>query len=196
MTTGSLFRQEALDAQATQWLGAIRIAQPIGHYAAAAISLGIVALIAGFAYFGIYTKRATVTGLLEPVGGTLRLTTSAAGTVIAMRASEGQRVAAGDVLFVLSGERLSSSGATQAMIGEQLDARRVTLARDLKLSGERHESRMRTTHERLLAIDTEFAQLEREAEINAARLTIAEKNVERFDELARTGFISPAQAQA
>ena len=39
MSTGSLFRQEALDAQATQWLGTIRIAQPIGHYAAAAIAL-------------------------------------------------------------------------------------------------------------------------------------------------------------
>ena len=196
MTPGPLFRQAALDAQATQWLGTIRIAQPIGNYAAAAIALLIVVLIAGFGFFGTYTRRATVPGLLEPSGGTLRLTTPAGGTVIVMHVVEGQRVAARDVLFVLSGERVSSSGATQLMIGEQLDARRAALARDLALSSERHESRMRTTRERLAAIDIEFIQLEREAEINAAREAIAQKNVERFEELARTGFISPAQAQA
>lgn len=196
MSTGSLFRQEALDAQATQWLGTIRIAQPIGHYAAAAIALVIVALIVGFAFFGTYTKRATVPGLLEPAGGTLRSTTPASGTVISARVVEGQHVAADDVLFVLSGERMSSSGATHAMIAAQLEARGATLARDLKLSNQRHESRMRTTRERLLAIDIEIAQLEREAEINAAREAIAQKNVERFGDLARTGFISQAQAQA
>ncbi len=196
MTTGSLFRQEALAAQATQWLGTIRIAQPIGNYAAAATALLVIILIAGFAFFGTYTKRATVPGLLEPAGGTLRLTTPANGAVISVRVKEGQHVAADDVLFVLSGERMSSSGATQAMIGIQLDARRATLSRELKLSNERHESRLRTTRERLAAIDVEFAQLEHETRINAAREAIAEKNVERFDELARTGFISRAQAQS
>ncbi len=196
MTTGNLFRQEALDAQATQWLGTIRIAQPIGNYTAASMALAIIVLIALFAFLGTYTKRATVPGLLEPAGGTLRLTTPASGAVIAAHVTEGQHVAAGGVLFVLSGERMSSSGATQAMIGVQLDARNATLARDVKLSSERHESRIRTTRERLAAIDIEFAQLGREVEINAAREAIAEKNVERFEELARTGFISRVQAQA
>lgn len=196
MTPGTLFRQEALDAQATQWLGTIRIAQPIGNYAAASMTLLIVVMIAAFAFFGTYTKRATVPGLLEPAGGTLRLTTPANGTVIAMHVVEGQHVAAHDVLFVLSGERVSSSGATHSMIGEQLAARRVALARDVTLSSERHELRMSTTRERLVAIDIEFLQLEREAEIHAAREAIAQKNVERFEELARTGFISSAQAQA
>ena len=196
MTPGSLFRQQALDAQATQWLGTIRIAQPIGHYLTALIALVVVGLITSFATLGTYTKRATVPGLLEPAGGALRLIAPANGAVFATHVVEGQRVAAHEVLFVLSGERVSSSGATQSMIGEQLDARRGMFARDLKLSNERHESRMRTTRERLAAIDIELVQLEREARITAAREAIARKNVERFDELARTGFISSVQAQA
>ncbi len=191
-----LFRQEALDAQATQWLGAIRLAQPIGHRAAAAIGVLVVASIVAFAFFGSYTRRATVPGLLEPVGGTLRLTSPAAGTVTDLRVTEGQRVAPGDVLFVLSGERRSSAGATQALIGRQLDARRATLERDLRLSAERHQSRIRATRERLEAIDVELEQLTREADINAAREAIAQKNVERFEDLARTGFVSAAQVQA
>lgn len=196
MSQNRLFRQEALDAQATQWLGSIRLAQPIGHRVAAAIGLVVVASIVAFAFFGSYTRRATVPGLLEPIGGTLRLTTPAAGTVTDLRVVEGQRVAAGDVLFVLSGERRSSSGATQALIGTQLEARRATLERDQRLVAERHRSRIHATRERLDAIDVELDQLTREADINVAREAIAQKNVERFEELARTGFVAPVQAQA
>ena len=196
VSSDRLFRQQALDAQSTQWLGAIRLAQPIGHIVAALIGLGVIGSIVAFAVFGAYTRRATVPGSLEPVGGTLRIVTPAAGTVTDLQVVEGQRVLQGDVLVVLSSERKSSSGATQAMIGAQLDTKRATLERDLRLSAERHESRVRSTRERLAAIDVELDQLAHEVDINAAREAIAQKNVERFDELARTGFISPAQAQA
>lgn len=191
-----LFRQEALDARSVQWLGSIRIAQPIGDRLAATMAVLVVAAIVAFATFGSYTKRATVPGLLEPAGGVLRLTTSTSGTVLEARVVEGQRVAAGDVLFVLSGERLSASGATQAMIGSQLDARRLTLERDVALGLARHQSRVRSTHERLAAIDVECARLVQETEVNAARQRIARANVERFEALSRTGFVSVLQAQA
>ncbi len=196
MSPVPLFRREAIDAQSSRWLGTLRLAQPIADHVAALGGVAVVVLIAAFAFFGTYTKRATVPGLLEPVGGTLRLTTPATGTVDGVHVVEGQRVASGDVLFVLSGERRSSSGATQDLIAAQLDARRATLERDLRLSAQRHLARTRATHERLEAIDVERARLAQEMQINAAREGIAQHNVERFDELARTGFVAPAQAQA
>jgi membrane fusion protein len=191
-----LFRPEALDAQSTHWLGAIRLAQPIGAVVAALVGLGVIALIAAFASFGSYTKRATVPGSLEPAGGVLRLTAPAAGLVVETHVAEGRRVAAGDVLFVLSAERRSASGSTQALIGTQLDARRSTLQRDARLSAERHRARSGAATGRLAAIDVELVQLARETDINTAREALAQKNVERFEELARTGFIAPSQAQA
>jgi membrane fusion protein len=160
------------------------------------MALVVVALIAAFAVLGSYTKRATVPGLLAPVGGVLRLATATSGTVLEARVVEGQRVAAGDVLFVLSGERLSSSGATQVMIGAQLDARRAMLERDLALGLARHRSRVRSIRERLAAIDVELARLDQETEVNAARQRIARANVDRFEALARTGFVSVLQSQA
>lgn len=194
--SASLFRDEAIAAQSTQWLGTIRVAQPIGHAVAAAFGLAVIAAIVAFATLGTYTRRATVAGSLQPVGGSLRLTSPGAGLVTAARVREGERVAAGQTLFVLSGERQSSSGATQAAIATQLAARRASLERDLRLSAERRDARDRTTRSRLDAIDIESAQLAHEADINAARQAIAEQNVARFDALARTGFIAPAQAQA
>lgn len=191
-----LFRQEVLDARSTHWLGSIRIAQPIGDRLAVVMAALVVAAIVAFSVCGAYTRRATVPGLLQPVGGSLRLTTPMPGTVLAVRVVEGQRVAAGDVLFVLSGERLSASGATQAMIGAQLDARQATLARDLKLGAARLESRVRSIRERLASIDVEALRLAQETDVNGARQRIARANVDRFEALAQTGFVSVLQAQA
>lgn len=191
-----LFRPQAVAARHGGWLGAIRIAQPAGDAACAATAVLVIGLIAGFACLGSYTRRATVPGLLEPVGGVLRLTTPATGTIETMRLVEGRHVVAGETLVVLSAERQSASGGTQRLIATQLDARRATLDRDRRLSEERNASRLRATRERLDAIDVERVHLGRESELHAAREAIAQKNVERFDELARTGFIAPVQAQA
>jgi len=196
MDSPSLFRQEALDAQATQWMGAIRLTRPIGHVAAAALGCVVVVLIAGFAILGSYTRRATVGGSLQPIGGVLRLTTPASGTIVDRRVVEGQPVAQGDVLFVLSSDRHSASGDMEAALATQHAARRAALEHDLRRIDEREHSRTRATHERLAAIDVERARLVSEADINVARAAIAEKNVERFTELARTGFVATVQAQA
>jgi membrane fusion protein len=196
MAEPPLFREEALAARSTRSLGTIRLAQPIADRVAAAISLAIIAAIAAFVIFGTYTRRVGVAGLLEPVGGTLRLTTPSSGVVGAVHVVEGRRVEPGDVLFVLSGERVSESGRTGASIAAQLEARRAALDRDARLVEQRHVLRTKTAVERVAAIDVEIALLEHEIAINAARRGIAGRNVERFDELARTGFIAPAQAQA
>lgn len=177
-------------------LGAIRIAQPLGDAVAVTLGVVVIASVVSFAIFGSYTKRATVPGFLEPHGGILRLSTAATGTVLAVKTVEGQRVAAGDVLFVLSGERVSTSGATQASIGSQLDTRRAILERELSLGAARHASRLRSTRERLAAIDVELARLADERGVNASRQRIADANVARFEALAKTGFIAVAQVQA
>ncbi len=196
MTDVPLFRTEALEAQATQWLGTIRVAQPIGHAFAAGLAVVVIAAIAAFAILGTYTRRATVSGSLQPAGGVLRLTAPGAGAVTAAQVGEGERVRAGQTLFVLSGERHSAAGETQAAIATQLAARRAALDRDLRLGGERRDTRDRATRSRLEAIDVESLQLAHEAEINAARQSIADQNVARFDALAETGFVATSQAQA
>jgi membrane fusion protein len=78
----------------------------------------------------------------------------------------------------------------------QLEGRRAALDRDARLVEQRHALRLKTAAERIAATEIEIAQLEHEIAINGARRRIAETNVGRFDELARTGFIAPAQAQA
>ena len=191
-----LFRPEALAARQTQWLGSVRLSQPIGYSLTASVGLAVAVGIGLFAAFGTYTKKATVPGLLAPGSGALRLTAATAGTLVDLRVSEGARVAAGDVLFVISGERVSELGETQALIARELKRRAELSGRDVLLSKARAEERIRSLGDRIRAIDTEISSFSRDAELYAARERIARDGLTRFEQLANTGFMSSAQTDA
>jgi membrane fusion protein len=198
----SLFRPESLAAQSSQWLGSVRLTQPIG-YAVAAIMGFLVALALGlFATLGTYTKKATVIGQLVPTGGVLRIThaagsTNAGGNLIEARVKEGDRVQAGDVLFVISGDRaIEISGArseAQAVIAQALKLRLDGTVRDAALSKQRTQERASNLHSRINAIDAEIGSYGLDAELYAARQRIAKDSLERHERLAATGFMSSAQ---
>jgi membrane fusion protein len=191
-----LFRTEALAARATSHLGTIRLAQPIGHRVATVLAAAIVVAVVTFVVAGAYTRRATVPGVLEPVGGTLRVTSVVAGIVESVPVVEGQRVVRGDPLFVLSGERHSTSGAADTQIAQRVDERRAAVDRAARLADERDRQRGHALRQRARSIDDEIARVARQTTINTARQRIARENVDRFEALARTGFVATAQLQA
>jgi len=118
-----LFRAEALSSQYSAHLGRVLLHQPWGYTVAAAVSGLLILLVISFAWFGTYTRKTTVSGLLVPAEGVLRLTAPGMGTLSHVNVTEGQRVEAGDRLFILPGERLSSSGGVQESIGKKLHRR-------------------------------------------------------------------------
>ncbi|MCZ2136246.1 MAG: HlyD family secretion protein [Burkholderiales bacterium] len=194
MTT--LFRPESLAARQTQWLGSVRLSQPVGYSLTASVGLAVAVGIGLFAAFGTYSKKATVPGLLAPGAGALRLTAATGGTLVDLRVGEGARVAAGDVLFVISGERVSELGETQALIARELKRRAELSGRDVLLSKARADERIRSLADRIRAIDTEISSFSRDAELHAARERIARDGLNRSEQLARTGFMSSAQTDA
>ncbi|MDE0853306.1 MAG: biotin/lipoyl-binding protein, partial [Nevskia sp.] len=105
MATSSLYRKEALEAQRTTPYGKIVLVQPpslsILTVASVAFAGAIVLLFA----VGSYTRHSTVGGQLLPDAGLIRIYSPRAGVVLERHVQENQRVDAGDVLFVVSGER-------------------------------------------------------------------------------------------
>lgn len=106
-----LFRAEAVEALRTPPPARVLLRPLVGSgwFTLGAV-LAAVALLA-FVLLGSYTRRATVTGHLAPAAGVLRITTPAAGWVLESRVRQGQQVAAGEVLFVLSSDRPMIDGA-------------------------------------------------------------------------------------
>ncbi len=130
---GDLFRKEVLQAQRGQWLGAINLATPLSFIWWALLAAALGAAIVLFLIFGHYTRRAEVTGQLEPGAGVLTLTAKTTGTVTRALIHEGERVKAGQALLEVSANLVSATmGDTHAVVSTQLRAQeaqvRITLA--------------------------------------------------------------------
>lgn len=195
-----LFRPLALAAQSNQWLGSVRLTQPIGYALTGLTGLSVAVVLGLFGTFGTYTKKATVIGQLAPTGGALRITQASGGNLIEARVKEGYSVREGDVLFVISGEReievRGERRETQAMIARELSRRAEISSRDALLSAQRARERTTSLTARVEAIDSEIESFIRDAELYSARQKIAMQGLQRFEQLSATGFMSYAQTDA
>lgn len=106
----SLYRKAAQDAQATPPLGKIILIQPPSYLFLTAMAVVFACIIVLFFIFGSYTRHSTVAGQLLPDGGLIKVYSPRAGVVLERHVRENQQVEAGDVLFVVSGERPVSVG--------------------------------------------------------------------------------------
>lgn len=191
----SLFRHEALTGGRENWLGNVLLHEPWSHSVIAIIAISFVAMIAAFSYLGTYTRKATVTGLLIPEQGLLRLAASEKGVVAEVNVNEGQSVATGDVLFVVSDERLSNAGSFQRQVSKQLEQRIHLLNRSRALATERADIQVRTLDGRIKSIDEELDRFNDELRLSQKRIQLAEAHMERQRELVAAKFITIVQLQ-
>jgi hypothetical protein len=68
-----LFRQEVLDAGAAQWLGHIRLAQPVGAWPIVAAAAVMATLMLALIILGDYARKTDIPGIVEPVNGSLNV---------------------------------------------------------------------------------------------------------------------------
>lgn len=99
------------------------------------------------------------------------------------------------MLFVVSSERQSAAGDTQAAIGRQIEARRASMERERGLRETQTRERLAALTVRLSALDAESSQLVREIELQQTRRQLAQASLDRFQHLATSGFVSSIQLQ-
>ncbi len=191
-----LFRPEAVEAQTQQWLGRVQLVRPLAMgLVTTGVVLMLVALLA-FVFVAQYTRKATVSGVLMPDLGLIRIVPTASGSVLERRVREGQSVRAGEVLFVLALERSTLDAGTQAQVQRSLDER----ARSLKESADQQQrlvaAQQATLERRLEALESELAQLDTQAAVQRQQLALARDALRRLESLETDQFISTAQVQA
>ena len=142
-----------------------------------------------------YTRKATISGVLVPDRGLIRLVPSAAGVVIERRVLEGQQVSAGDVMFVLALERPLLAGDAQAQVRRSLDERRRSLGDAARSQQALALTQRSALERRLAALDSEIAQIDIEAGLQKQRVAMAEQSLGRLQALQADQFISAAQTQ-
>ncbi len=189
-----LFRAAAVAAHKEEGLGAIVLVRPISYAFltgfAAALAGGLIAL----ACLGSYTAHTTLRGRLVPERGVIDVASRQSGTVLEKRVGEGQRVAAGDTLLVLSSERLTRGGAAvEAAVGTELEQRRASLAAQIDNTRQLEATERAAVLERRAALGVEMASLDEALTVKRRRLALSERAVQRYADVRERGFLSEEQ---
>ena len=191
----TLFRQEVINARQAQWLGGIRIARPLSFSVVTASALAMAAALIAFAYWGEVTRKVTVHGVLLPVGGLINIVAPQSGVVAELLAHEGDEVQAGQPLVRLHSQRITASGDAAVLTAQALATRRASLDTERRLTEQSLRQRQDAIAQRLQSLQTEERQAQAELDTHHLREQLAQKSVERQQQLAASGFVASAQVQ-
>ena len=158
--------------------------------AAAAVGLAIILFLA----FGSYTRRATITGQLVPQAGVIRVLTPQAGVVLEKLVAEGQLVKKGDVLFVLSSDRIGlDTREIQADIGKQVGERKSSLQAEMARNRTVETAEVGFLERRAATLRAEGEAIAKQIEQQRLRLKLGEDARERYQGLADKDYIARDQ---
>jgi membrane fusion protein len=191
-----LFRQEALDFHREQLLGEVVLVRPLSVSLLTGAAVCIALTVMGFAWWGEYTRKAHVTGYLEPNKGVIKVYAPQAGTLIEKHVAEGQAVKQGARLCVVSSERSSrETPEAQVTAMDQLRRRRESLHAELAKQGDIDRIQLDTMQERVRRMDAELVHLTAELQLQEQRVASATDTVQRYRLLVAKGLASEMQAQ-
>jgi membrane fusion protein len=193
---GDLFRPEALAEQQTRWLGTVLLAPRISHAAFTLFALLAAAGVLALLFFGEYTRKARISGWLVPDPGLVRVFAPQPGALVRLPVREGEEVAEGTPLAVLSTElRSEALGATRAEVANRLRSRRDSVLAGKERQDSLHAHQMEDLSRRLAALREEEARIEREAALQRARLALAEQAAARQRQLRERSLATEQRLQ-
>jgi membrane fusion protein len=152
-----LFRREVLEARQAQWLGSIRIGRPLSFSVVTGAALAMAAALIAFACWGEVTRKATVHGVLLPVGGLLNVAAPQAGTIAEVLVREGDEVQAGQPLLRIKAERITAQGDAALLTAQALATRRASLETERRLTEQNLRQRQEALQQRLQNLQAETA---------------------------------------
>jgi membrane fusion protein len=185
-----LFRAEVFAERQSQWLGTVLLAPRISHRLFTAFALVTATAILATLVFADFTRKARINGWLVPDQGLVRIFAPMSGVVTRLHVTEGSEVRKGTPLIVLSTELQSEAlGATREEIVRRLIRRRDSLTAERELQRQVHVQQMQQLAGRLAALVSEQRNLERERDLQKARVDLAEQTAQRQRRLRDSGIV-------
>lgn len=188
-----LYRQAALAAHRPRWMGDILLIQPVSYkvYTLTAVVLALCLVL--ILTLGSYTRRTTVTGMLVPDTGMVRVTSPQAGVLSERLVQEGQRVQQGDVLFRISAERQLGSGGLEAQFTQQLRYRNQLLQEEITKIKRIKQEDLSAKRQTASNLRQELERLKQAEEMQKNRLRLATLGEKRYYELSKDELVSKDQ---
>ena len=191
-----LFRREAVHHATRRLEGAVVLATPVSVRTVGLFLAAVVFAAAAFATVSTYARKATVIGYLVPDQGLIKATAQAPGTLQTIMVGEGDIVAGGDHIAVLSLSAETAAGnvgdvVSKGLQSETAAARTKAEARLAQLEVEREQTKIR-----LAKAEAERKQAITQVVLQEQRLQLARAEAERGAELGQKGYLPIREVDA
>lgn len=185
-----LFRPEAVEHKNQRLHGVVVLAYTWSTTTLTIFFGGIVIALVLFAVNYGFTRKETVSGVVVPDRGVIRLAAPQAGIVTRIQAKEGDLLQVGDPVFVLTSERTSAKGDTQATINDALSSRMTHLRMELEQQGIQSNNKGQEIASRLNNLNASLKQLDGELVLQRRKTEIARDLSANLNSLAAEGSVA------
>lgn len=191
-----LFRQEVVVDRQTQWLGTVLLIPRRSHQLFTIFALAVIVGIVALLCFGHYTRKARINGLLVPNLGLVQVVAPQDGVVAKVFVKEGDKVAAGAPLVLLSGEiHTPGIGATREQVVRQLHDRHHSLIGERTRQKELYADQLREGTARLAAASAERQQLQHAIKLQQQRVQLAHHILRQMEVLRVRQLVTEQRLQ-
>ncbi|MDE4647847.1 HlyD family secretion protein [Klebsiella quasipneumoniae] len=191
-----VFRSEALEYHSDTEYGDVVIPASLSMTACAVATLFIFICVVLFVYYGSYTRKAHLTGIVMPSSGLVKITPQYAGYITQLTVSEGQHVIAGEPLYHINGEHFNEQGSGT------LAAMNLSLRTQYAMLSSQETLELRDNQQQQAAIKQRIASLQLQVKSAEQRLQMAERQVGlttsvmgSYKKLAGTHYVSDIEYQ-
>jgi membrane fusion protein len=192
----SLFRKEAVDHQNDTSHGEIIIPASFGMLFSAAATLILLLCIALFIYYGSYTRKTHLPGIVMPSSGLVKITPQYTGYVTRQVVSEGQHVGVGEPLYHISGEHYNGQGTgTLAAMSQSLKMQYSMLASQQALELRDNNQQQQAIRQRIDSLQPQIRSAEQRLLLAERQVGLTTSVMGRFKKLAGTHFVSDIEYQ-
>ncbi|MCT4709240.1 HlyD family secretion protein [Enterobacteriaceae bacterium H11S18] len=192
----SLFRKESLDHQNDTGYGDIIIPASFGLFVSAVATIVLLLLIFTFLYFGQYTRKAHLSGIVMPSTGLIKITPEYPGYVTELTVSEGQHVTAGTPLYHISAERYDGQGSgTMAAMSLSLNTQYSMLTSQQALEQRDNNQQQQAARQRISSLQPQIKSAEDRLAQAEHQVRLSMSVMGRYRKLLTTHYVSDIEYQ-
>lgn len=191
-----LFRTEVTEARRERLTGTVIAATPPGSRLYTLLLAGVAAALALLLLVGQYASKVQVRGLVAQAGGIARVYPPASAEIRAVHVAEGQQVAAGAplVTVAMTQGRAGGSEGVAAQLGE-LWRQDQELSRQQALVADLGSTESGSLEQQKASLTATIASLERQLQLGADQIALAESDARRNVRLSREGAGTQRQVE-
>lgn len=190
-----LFRTEVFEHRNGQFMGTVKLAQPISNWIIVAVASVISCAALCLLFLGDITKKTRVVGVTVAASGSVTIVTPVTGILGEHYVKDGQHVKKGDKLFEISTTQNGRDGELSTIVGNQLIVRQQALDSEYRARLTLLQNNKSSLIQRLATLSAEEGHLSQEIVLADKRRALARGSLDMYKNLQKDGFVSILQMQ-